>query len=321
MSQALPRTTLLGVLFMIGAAFFGTVLDTSIKFLSSGYALHEIILIRTIVAIAMLIALALRQDGDFRQFRTTRPLAHLLRMFIVLISNVTFFTGLAVMPLADALAIAFVAPMFITAASGLFLKEPVGPHRWGAVIAGMIGVVIMLRPGSGVVQPAALLILLSSLCYATSQLMSRQMRASESSVTLNIYLHLGFLISSLAMGLIVGDGRYLGEPDGLFAFLLRPWVWPAAADWPVLFLVGISVALHGLMVSQAYRLAEAALIAPFEYLAMPIAIVAGVTIFGDWPDRVAWSGMTVICGAGLYILWREMRHRVVKDPALPVGDI
>lgn len=321
MIQTTPRAALLGILCMIGAAVFGTLLDVSIKFLSSGYPLHEIILIRTLVAIGMLVIFVLRQDGDFRQFKTKRVGAHLVRTLIVLLSNVCFFTGLAVLPLADALAIAFVAPMFITAASALILKEHVGPHRWGAVIVGLIGVVVMLRPGTGVVQPAALLILLSSICYATGQLMVRQMRGTESSATLNIYLHLGFLITSLAMGLIAGDGRFLGQQESMFTFLLRPWVWPTTADWPVMVVVGVSVALSGLMVSQAYRLAEVALIAPFEYLAMPLAIIAGVVVFGDWPDGTAWAGMTLICGAGLYILWREMRHRSVKDPALPVGDI
>jgi drug/metabolite transporter (DMT)-like permease len=315
------RAALLGILCMIGGVFFGTVLDVAIKYLSGGYPLHQIILIRTLVAIAILVAIVLRQDGDFRQFLTRRPLAHLIRTLTVLVSNVCFFTGLAAMPFADALAIAFVAPLVITAASALFLNEPVGPHRWSAVLAGMSGVVIMLRPGAGVVAPAAILVLLSAICYAVSQLMARQMRATESTVTLNIYLHLAFLITSIGMGLIAGDGRFMTAPDSVIAFLVRPWVWPAPADWPLMLLIGVSVALAGLCVSQAYRLAEAALIAPFEYLGMPMAIAAGAVVFGTWPDGTAWAGIALIGGAGLYTLWREMRHRTVRDPAIPVGDI
>ncbi|MCX8509936.1 MAG: EamA family transporter, partial [Rhodobacteraceae bacterium] len=100
------RAAFLGILCMIGGVFFGMVLDVSIKFLSAGYALHQIILIRTLVAIAVLIAEALRQDGHLRQFRTRMVRAHLLRTLVVLGSNVAFFTGLAALPLADALAIA-----------------------------------------------------------------------------------------------------------------------------------------------------------------------------------------------------------------------
>jgi drug/metabolite transporter (DMT)-like permease len=88
-----------------------------------------------------------------------------------------------------------------------------------------------------------------------------------------------------------------------------------------MIVVGVSVALAGLCVSQAYRLAEAALIAPFEYLGMPLAVIAGILIFGTWPDATAWAGMVLICGAGLYIIWREIVHRAVKDPAVPIGDL
>ena len=321
MTQTLQRAALLGILCMLGAVFFGTVLDLAIKFLSSGYALHQIILIRTIVAIALLVGVVLRQDGDFRQFRTRRISAHLWRTLIVMLSNVFFFTGLAALPFADALAIAYVAPMVITAASALFLGERVGPHRWSAVVVGLIGVVVMLRPGTEAARPAALLIVFSSVCYAASQLMTRAMRETESMVTLNIYLHVGFLLISLCMGLVAGDGRFLPGAGETTAFLLRPWIWPPAGDWPILIVTGVSVAVAGLFVSQAYRLAEAAVIAPFEYLGMPLAILAGAAVFGTWPDLIAWFGIFLICGAGLYILWREIRHNKVQDPAVPVGDI
>ncbi len=321
MTQVANRAALLGILCILGAVLFGTVLDLAIKFLSSGYALHQIILIRTLVAIAFLVGMVLWQDGNFRQFRTRRISAHFWRTVIVMLSNVLFFTGLAALPFADALAIAYVSPLVITAASALFLGERVGPHRWGAVIAGLIGVIVMLRPGAEAMRPAALLILLSSLCYAASQLMTRQMRGSESTVTLNIYLHAGFLVISLGMGLVAGDGRFLPGTGETMAFLLRPWIGPSTGDWPILIVTGLSVAVAGLFVSQAYRLAEAAVIAPFEYLGMPLAILAGAAVFGTWPDLTAWAGILLICGAGLYLLWREMRHHSVKDPAIPVGDI
>ena len=321
MSLTTPRAALLGILCMSGAVLFGTVLDLAIKFLASGYALHQIILIRTFVAIAFLIAMVLWQDGDFRQFRTRRVTAHLWRTVIVMLSNVFFFTGLAALPFADALAIAYVSPLLITAASSLFLGERVGPHRWGAVVAGMIGVIVMLRPGAEAARPAALLIVLSSVCYAASQLMTRQMRGTESTVTLNIYLHAGFLAISVIMGIVAGDGRFLPGAGETLAFLVRPWIWPPAGDWPILIVTGLSVAIAGLFVSQAYRLAEAAVIAPFEYLGMPLAILAGAAVFGTWPDLTAWLGIALICGAGLYVLWREMRLRAVNDPAVPIGDI
>jgi drug/metabolite transporter (DMT)-like permease len=178
-----------------------------------------------------------------------------------------------------------------------------------------------LRPGAGVVDPAAILLLLAALFYATANLIGRHMRETESTVTQNIFLHVGFLATSVIMGLTAGDGRFMGDPDGVLAFLFRPWVWPPLADWPVLITTGVAVAIAGLLVSQAYRIAEAGLIAPFEYLGMPMAIIAGIAVFGTWPDTTAWMGIVLICGAGLYVLWREMVHARVQDPAVPLGDI
>jgi len=172
----------------------------------------------------------------------------------------------------------------------------------------MAGVVVMLRPGSGMIQPAAILVLASALCYALSHMMTRQMRGTESAITLSFYVQVGFVVVSLAMGIVAGDGKFSGSTNPSLAFLLRPWVWPVAADWPAFAATGLAVAIGGLMVSQAYRLCEAGLIAPFEYAGMPMAIFWGALVFGSWPDATAWVGITLICGAGLYTLWRETRR-------------
>jgi drug/metabolite transporter (DMT)-like permease len=240
---------------------------------------------------------------------TLRGRAHLLRVGFVLISNVTYFLGLAALPLADAVATAFVAPLIVTALSVVVLGEKVGPRRWAAVAVGLIGVLVMLRPGSGTVRPAALLVLISACCYASTHMMTRRMKDTESAFTLNFYVQTGFIVLSIIMGLALGDGRFAGSPNPSLAFLFRDWHWPAPKDWIYFVAVGLSVATGGLLVSQAYRLAEAALIAPFEYAAMPMAIFWGVVIFGRWPDLTAWVGIALICGAGLYTLWRETRAR------------
>jgi len=163
----------------------------------------------------------------------------------------------------------------------------------------------MLRPGSGVVEPAAILVLISAFCYASSHMMTRRMRDTESAFTLNFYVQCGFVLVSLAMGLTVGDGHLAGSPDASLAFLFRPWVWPPMHDWPAFIATGLAVGIGGLMMSQAYRLSEAALVAPFEYVGMPMAIFWGAVMFGTWPDATAWVGIALICGAGLYTLWRE----------------
>jgi drug/metabolite transporter (DMT)-like permease len=241
---------------------------------------------------------------------------------IVMVSNVTYFVGLSLMPLADAVATAFVAPLLVTLMSAVILGEQVGPRRWAAVAVGMVGVVIMTRPGAGVIQPAAILVLISAFCYASSHMMTRRMRLTESAMTLNFFVQCGFILVSLSFGVFAGDGHLAQAPGSTWEFLFRPWHVPPVGDWWAFLATGVAVGVGGLMMSQAYRTTEAALVAPFEYVGMPMAIFWGVVVFGSWPDATAWAGIALICGAGLYTLWREtLRRKKDLDVAAPSGDL
>jgi drug/metabolite transporter (DMT)-like permease len=295
---------LTGILFAIGGTLIFSVNDVSIKFLSGGYALHQVILIRAFVAMAFILFVISRSERGFAQLATGRPRMHLLRVAIVMLSNVTYFVGLSSMPLADAVAVAYVSPIIITLLSIVFLREKVGPRRWAAVMIGMLGVIVMLRPGAGVIQPAALLVLISAVMYASGNLLVRHMGSTESAMTLSFYVQAGFIVVSLCMGLWVGDG-HLATDNPLWAFLFRPWIWPPLEDWPVFLATGLSVGIGGMMVTQAYRTTEAGLIAPFEYVGMPLAILWGLVVFGTFPDAISWVGIALICGSGLYVIWRE----------------
>jgi len=252
---------------------------------------------------------------------TRRPGAHLFRVSIVMVSNITYFVGLSLLPLADAVATAFVAPLLVTLMSAVILGEQVGPRRWAAVGVGLIGVIVMTRPGEGVIQPAAILVLISAFCYASSHMMTRRMRDTESAMTLNFFVQIGFIVVSTSFGLIAGDGHLAQAPGSTWEFLFRPWIVPQTSDIWAFVATGIAVGVGGLMMSQAYRTTEAALVAPFEYIGMPMAILWGILFFGTWPDLTAWAGIALICGAGLYTLWRETVRRKVQDVAAPSGDI
>lgn len=316
-----PRSSLKGVFFALGGALVLSVNDVSIKSLSGKYALHQVILTRAIISLLLVLLVIAWSGSGFRQLLTRRRRAHLFRVSIVMVSNVTYFLGLAAMPLADAVATGFIAPIFVTLLSSVILHEHVGPRRWAAVGVGMLGVVVMLRPGAGVIHPAALLVLISAFCYASSHMMTRRMRDTESAMTLNFFVQCGFILVSGSMGLWVGDGHLSGSSDPSVAFLFRQWVMPPPSDWPAFLATGLAVGIGGLMMSQAYRTTEAALVAPFEYAGMPMAIFWGVTIFGTWPDRAAWVGIALIIGAGLYTLWRETVKKKVGDLAAPSGDL
>lgn len=322
MSAPAPRgESLTGIALAVCGVLVLSVNDLAIKALSDRYALHQVILVRAIITMAVVCAVIRISGTGFAQLRTRRPRAHLFRVALVMVSNVTYFLGLAALPLADAVATAFVSPLFVVLMSSVLLGEKVGPRRWAAVGVGMLGVVVMLRPGSGVIQPAAILVLISAVCYASSHMMTRRMRDTESAMTLNFFVQTGFILVSSSMGLWVGDGHLAGSANASLAFLFRPWVLPPPGDWWAFVATGLAVGVGGLMVSQAYRTTEASLVAPFEYAGMPMAIFWGVVIFGTWPDREAWIGIALICGAGLYTLWRESRRKTEVDVAAPGGDL
>jgi S-adenosylmethionine uptake transporter len=277
-------------------------------------------------SIGIVFSLAVVQfEGGWQILRTDRPFLHLLRGMTVVVSNLTFFAGLAVMPLADATALFFVAPLFITLLAIPFLGEKVGVRRLGAVLVGFLGVIIMVRPGSaGLADRPSILILMSPIvaafAYACLQIMTRKLSVSSKSSAMAAYVQATFIIVSLGFWLVAGDGRYAqGQDNEVVIFLLRAWVWPADADWPLFILLGLMSAIIGYTLTAAYKSAQAATIAPFEYIAMPMAIFWGWLIFGTLPDIWVWCGVLLIATSGLYIFLREriksvdvVPHEIVK---------
>ena len=308
-AATLPRFALGGVVLALVGVVCLSINDVAVKFLSGGYALHEVILFRAVVGMMVLLATMALARQPLASLRTRRPVAQGLRVLCILASNASYFLGLSVLPLADAVATSYVAPLLMVGLSVVALREKVGFARWVAVLAGMAGVLVMVQPGTSAFQPAALLVLFGAFCYALAQIMTRHLRNSETSFSLGFYTQCGFILLCIAMGLGVGDG-HLAEPgDGALAFLFRPWVWPPLADYPAFLAAGCAVAIGGLSMSQAYRISETALVAPFEYVGMPLAILWGALVFSQWPGQSSWIGMALICGAGLWTMAAERARR------------
>ncbi len=299
----------IGALCAIGASIGFTVNDTAVKFLSGGYALHQVVLIRAMIAFTLMVAVVMPLAGGWAQMRTRRLGLHLARGGLLVFANMSYFLSLSVLPIADATAIFFVGPLIIAVFSVVFLGEYVGPRRWAAIGVGLIGVLVMIRPGGAAFTPVALLPLLSAACYAGMHMMTRKMGGTESAVTMAFYMQVMFIVVSTVIGLGLGHGRFDPGDGGALSFLTRAWVWPAPGDWAVFALAGLGSTVGGVLIAQAYRVCAAAVVAPLEYVAMPMAIVFGVLVFGDWPDAFAWAGIALIIGAGLYMIWRETRAR------------
>ena len=301
-----------GAIYSIVAGMFViTLQDTTVKWLSPDYALHQIMFTRS--GIAVLVTLVfLHFEGGLRLVRTRRPVLHAVRGALMVIASMLFFLGIAAMPLGEAVALFFVAPLFITVMSVVFLDERVGARRWAAVLVGLCGVSVMMRPGADVFDWAALLPVGAACGYAAMQMLTRRLGATDKASVMSFYLQISIIAFSLAMGLALGDGRFEGTGSSSLDFLFRGWRWPDPGDYWLLGWCGVSSGIGGYLLSQAYRLGEAALVAPFEYSALPMAVAWGFIVWGDVPDGTAFAGMSLILAAGAYVLHRENVRRTSR---------
>ena len=295
----------LGISCIILAHVFFTTQDMAIKFISGDYALHQVMMTRSIVAILFTLLIFVPIDGGFKYLRTQRLGLHLLRGFGIVIANLCFFTALISMPLAEVKAIFFIAPLLITVLSVFLLGEKVGLRSWIAVLVGLLGVMIMLRPGSGFSNPASILPLVAALAYALVQIMTRKIGETENASTMAFYIQLNFVAVSGLMGLIFGDGHLADPSQPTLNYLFRPWTVPSWGDGMIIIGIGLINGLATYFISQAYRISKAGTVAPFEYVALPCSIFWSITVFGDWPDIVSWLGIVLIAGAGLFMAYSE----------------
>mgnify|MGYP003302840808 FL=1 len=231
-----PRrnTAVFGSLSAIIAVFCFSTNDVAIKFISKDYALHLVVLIRSLVGLMVLFLFIVPLSGGVQVLYTNRLGLHLLRGFCVVFANITFFLGLAALPLAEGVAIFFISPLLITIFSVIFLKEIVGPRRWVAVTIGLIGVLVILRPGSATFQAASLLPLSAAFGYATLHMLTRYIGKTESAASMSFYIQLTFLVICLMLGLTIGDGKFSGWNDPSLEFLFRAWSWPSSDHYLIL---------------------------------------------------------------------------------------
>ena len=304
----LPSKSGYAIMFIVLGMFFISVNDMVIKRFSGEYPLHQMVFLRS--AIGMFFTLILIQlEGGWRILKTDQPRLHALRALMVFASNMTYFAALAVLPLPDATALFFIAPIMITVLSIPILGERVGPRRWGAVIAGFCGTLIMVRAQGSRQGDVSiwiyLLPILAALFYASMQVLTRKLAKTKASA-MAFYIQITFVLFCGSSGLIVGNGQFAdGVQHPSLVFLLRAWIVPSAADMLYFVLIGILATGVGYCLSQAYRSTPAATVAPFEYVLLPMSIVWGWVIFADWPGLPVWFGSAIIIAAGLYVIWRE----------------
>jgi drug/metabolite transporter (DMT)-like permease len=277
-----------------------TIQDVIVKTLSSVYPVHEIVVLRSVVAFPILVWVTYAEQRG--HIKMHRGLLHLARGLILYVSYTCYYLGLARLPMADVIALTFTVPLFVTVLGVAVLGERVRARRWLALGAGFIGVLIILRPGISLFEPAALLPIGSALAYATSAVMARRLGSTESGGAMALTATGAYIVGgALTAALLAGIAPPAGAEESV-RFLLNPWLWPSSLDLVLMTLCGCIAAFGFFCLSQGYRLSEAYRAAPCEYAALPWGVLWGYLFFGNTPDAVMILGALIIMGAGLYTL-------------------
>lgn len=293
-----------GILCLCAGAAIFSLQDVVIKLMSAGYPLSEVLTVRCLVACVPLAILLNYGGGGFRALKSGRLGLLLIRAALLLVSYTTYYLAMAQLPLAEVVALFFAAPLFIVVLSVPMLGEKVRLSQYLAVLVGFAGVVVICRPGSGLLDPASSLAVASALFYGIAALLARKLRDTESGAVMASFQNIVFLCGALAITLVTNIGGDLSEATQhrSLQFLLRPWIMPGTRDLLLIASTGLVGALGSFLLTQAYRLAEANIVAPFEYSSIPLAVLLGWWIWDETPDRYTFGGIALIIGAGLYVL-------------------
>jgi drug/metabolite transporter (DMT)-like permease len=275
-------------LILASTVFLGTS-DATSKYLSATLPSIEIAWIRFLV-FALIMVPAMLPGSPLFALRTGRPDLQGMRAVALLGSSLLFISGLRYLPIAEASATSFISPLFVTALSIIFLGESVGLRRWLATAVGLIGVLVILRPGSGAFHAAAFFPVVSALAWAGTLVMTRMLSGKEA------------VITTMTYSAIVG-----------FAILsaLVPTVWVTPSWYDILFgiLIGVASTAGQWIVVLAFRYADASVLAPFSYTQLLWVSILGFIIFGEVPDVWTITGAVFIVASGLYTAHRErIRH-------------
>ncbi len=283
---------------MAGGMFLFSAVDTQAKFLTETLHPIQIVWSRQLgLLIGVFILLALRGGSVLH---TRAPGLQIARGGLAAGSATLFVVAVSFVPLADAVAVSFVAPFIVTVLGALVLREPVGIRRWSAVTVGFIGTIIVIRPGLGVIHPAVMLVLLAAVLFALRQILSRVLSGTDSIETTVAYTALvGSLLLTLPLPFV--------------------WQWPTTTvEVTLLVSIAVLAAFAELLVIKALEVAQAVVVAPVQYTLLIWGTMYGYLVFGQLPDLWTWTGALIIVATGFYTLHRE---RVVMRERKAAGGI
>ena len=269
----------------------GLGLDLCAKEILETWPLVQFILLRSGIAIAIMLSIAPR-FGGWHAMHTREVGWHVLRSVFAIGAMFGFFYGLARMPLVNALTLGYTAPLIMTVLSAMFLGDKIGWRRWLAVVVGFIGVLVMLRPGHGEFSFAAVAVLIAAFCYASQAITARRLSETESSFSLAFYVVVGPLIVS---GIL---------------FDTDTWLPPDAGGWILILGAAVCSIIAWVGFVNGYRAVSPAVLAPLEYLALVAGAIAGFLIWDEVPDRWGVMGAIIIMASGLFVVYRSGARQV-----------
>jgi drug/metabolite transporter (DMT)-like permease len=293
---------LLGIGCKLTATVLFAIMFAAIRWLGSAVPVGEIVFFRSTIGAGVVVAAALLTGGP-GLLRTSDIRSHALRSSAGTISMFCNFAAYTLLPLANATAIGFAAPLFVVVLAAVMLGERVHIYRWSAVAAGFAGVIVIAGPEGGLSRSAlygALFALGGAGLQGMAMVLIRRMSAHEHSITIAFY----FMLTSAAVSVLTaGFG----------------WQWPTWPEAAVLIITGLSGGIGQIFLSFSYRYSEASVLAPFDYVAMIWAVVLGYFIFAEVPAMQVWIGSVIVIACGLLIFWRERmlgRQRELTSPAV-----
>lgn len=289
---------LLGIASLIVGVMLFSTQDAIVKAISNDHAVTLAMAIRCIVSLPLLLVLVHFECG-LAKLRSPLFWALVMRGGILLVAYTTYYMALPALPLAEAIALFFAAPIIVTILSVPMLGEKVSGQSWAAIALGFIGVLIILQPGTALFNPAALFSLVSAASYALAMIIARKLGVSEPATVMAFYQNAVYLLGALLIAAFfaLAGINQLGHPS--LDFLVRPWAWPNRYD---LFLMGICGAIAAVAMSlltNAYRTADANLVTVFEYTGMFWAPLWGFLFFSEIPRWTTVAGLALIFVAGL----------------------
>lgn len=298
---------LLGIIFLFTAVFTFSLQDIAVRWIGGNYPVLEILVFRSIVALPCTL-LFFYYEGKRGLPKTNRYGLEYLRGMLLFLSVTTYMMSLAAQTLADVASIRNSAPLMITLLSVVFLGERVGPRHWVALLVGFAGVLLIVKPGSANFNLGSIFILLSTLFYVFTVMLTRQLQTTDSSATMAYFSSIVYVVASFVLAPL---SLLVEVPNAhpSIAFLFRPWIVPSLLHFTVMCGLGLLWAIGMYFMARAYSVALASIIAPFEYIALPISVMWGLVLWREVPGWTTWLGAALTVLSGLYIWYQQQNPK------------